>query len=146
MNHFERLLAAVLVLCMALSLCACGNAEDNSAATTEPAATEIVEVTEAVQETEAQEETLPEGMTVYTVTVVDEAGSPISGAMVQICLDSCYPGITDENGVATFTVAEADYKASILSMPAGYTYSTEEEAFYYEAGSTNVTITLKAEG
>lgn len=146
MNHFKSLLTAVLVLCMALSLCACGEAEDNSAATTEPVITEAIEVTEAVQETEPQEETLPEGMAVYTVTVVDEEGSPISGAMVQICLESCYPGVTDENGVATFTVAEADYKASMLSMPDGYTYSTEEEAFYFEAGSTSVTITLKAEG
>ena len=64
--------------------------------------------------------------------------------MVQICLDTCFPGMTNESGVAQFSVQEADYKVSFLAMPAGFTYSTEEQEFYFEDGSTELTITLKA--
>lgn len=145
MKNIKSLAAAMLVLCMVLSLCACGGAE-NTAQTTEPAApqqtTPVTEVIEQVQ----TEPPADDGMVTYTVTVVDEEGNAIPGAMVQICMDTCYPGVTNESGTAQFSVPEADYKVSFLSLPAGYTYSSDEQDFHFEAGSTDITITLKTEG
>jgi len=81
----------------------------------------------------------------YTVTVVDEAGNPIAGALVQLCNESCFPSATGDDGVAKFALDEANYKVSFLTLPAGYTYSGEEQEFYFEAGSVELTITLKPE-
>lgn len=140
MNILKRIAAAALILCMALSLCACGSSNDSASATeTAPIVTEAVKETEAAVETEAAQDG-------YQVTVVDEAGNPIAGAMVQLCMDTCFPGVTDESGVAAFNVEEADYKVSFLVLPAGYTYSTEEQEFHFASGSKEMTITLKAEG
>ena len=117
----KNIMSLILALCLVLGLCACGGSE---------------EATEAVDD----------GTVTYRVKVQDEAGSPIVGAMVQICLDTCLPGMTNEEGVAEYQVAEADYKVSFLALPEGYTYTTEETEFYFDAGSTEMTITLKAEG
>lgn len=139
MKNIKNIAALLLALCMALSLCACGEStEPTEAPATEAPVTEAP--TEAIEETEAPDT----GLTTYSIAVVDEEGNAIAGAMVQICMDTCYPGITGENGIAQFSVIEADYKVSFLSMPAGYTYSTEEQEFYFESGSTEMTITLKA--
>jgi len=81
----------------------------------------------------------------YTVTVVDEEGNPIVGALVQLCNESCFPSATGDDGVAKFALDEANYKVSFLTLPAGYTYSGEEQEFYFEAGSVELTITLKPE-
>ena len=132
MKTVSRLAALVLALCMLL--CACGGQQT-------PETTET-----PVQTTAAPvEESVDDGKVTYTVTVVDEAGTPIAGAMVQICLDACYPGVTDANGQAKFSVLEEDYKVSFLSMPAGYTYSGEEQEFYFDGGF-DLTITLKSAG
>lgn len=139
--NMKKLFAIILALTMVVGLCACGSTEETvegSTAATEAATEEVTETT-AEAETEAE---VPEGMVVYTVKVVDENGDPVVGAMVQICQDTCYPGVTNEEGVAQYTVAEADYKVSFLSMPEGYT--CDEEAFYFEDGATELTITLKA--
>ena len=138
--NMKNIAALVLALCLMLTLCACGSkAEETKPVETEAPA---VVATEApvVEETEAA---IPEGMSVYTVTVVDEEGNPIVGAMVQLCKDSCVPAITDANGVATFTLPADDYKASMLAMPAGYAYAGEADTFYFE-GAYELTITLKA--
>jgi hypothetical protein len=136
----KNMFALALALCMMLCLCACGG--EAAPVETQPAATEApVVVTEAPAEEAAP--AIPEGMVQYKVTVVDEAGAPIVGAMVQLCKDSCVPAVTDANGVATFTLPEDDYKASMLAMPAGYAYAGEADTFYFE-GAFELTITLKA--
>ena len=145
MNNLKRIATAVLLVCMLLTLCACGGANPE----TKPVETEAPAVeTEApavATEAPAQEAevAIPDGMTQYKVTVVDEAGAPIVGAMVQLCKDSCVPAVTDANGVATFNLPEDDYKASMLAMPAGYEYAGEADTFYFE-GAYELTITLKA--
>lgn len=140
MKNVKRLLAAVLMLSLALSLCACGSkepAQPEAPVVTEP---EVV-VTEAPEvETEAPAEEAGG----YTVTVLDESGAPIAGAMVQLCKDACVPGVTDAEGVARFNLPEDDYKVSFLALPAGYTYVDETDTFYFEAGSMDMVITLKA--
>ena len=137
MNVMKNITVIALLLCLLLTLCACGG---EAAVETKPVETEApVAVTEAP----ATEAAIPEGMAVYTVTVVDENGTPVVGAMVQLCKDSCVPGVTNESGVATFTLPEDDYKASMLAMPAGHAYAGETEEFYFE-GAFELTITLKA--
>lgn len=140
MNNMKKMIAMALMLCIVLGLCACGAAEAEP--TAEPTEAVVTEApTEAPEETAAPED---DGMTTYTVTVVDEGGNPIAGAMVQICLETCYPAVTNESGVAEYSVVEADYKVSFLSLPAGYDYADETQEFYFDAGSTEMTITLKA--
>ncbi len=134
----KKFFAALLALCLALSLCACGGeaaVETTEAATLPPVAEQ------PAPETEAPVEENP----TYTVTIQDTDGNPIAGAMVQLCMETCYPGIADAEGVARFQVPEAEYKVSFLSLPAGYTYSTEEQEFYFASGSMEMTIVLKAE-
>ena len=83
MKNWRCVLAFVLLMCVLLSMAACG----------EPAATEDVS-------------NLPKGVS-YAVKVVDTAGEPVVGALVSICQDKeggiCYmPVKTDENGMAYF--------------------------------------------
>lgn len=139
MKNLKCLMAIVLMLAMALSLAACGG---ETAPETEAPETEApVVTTEApVAETEA-----PVEEDAYLVTVVDEAGNPIAGAMVQLCKDTCFPGVTGADGVAKFVLAEDAYKVSFLALPAGYTYVDDTQEFYFEDGSMELTITLKAE-
>ena len=131
---------ALLTLLM-LVLCACAGKEVPAATEVPTTEAPIVETTEAVVEVEA---TVPEGMISYTVTVVDQEGNPVSGVMVQMCKDSCIPGVTNDAGVAAFRMYEDDYKVSLLTMPEGYAYAGEEEIFYFEAGSYELTIVLKS--
>lgn len=80
----------------------------------------------------------------YTVKVVDEAGAPIVGAMVQLCKEACVPAVTNAEGVATYNLAKEDYKVSFIQVPAGYT--AEQTEYYFAADSYELTITLKTAG
>lgn len=132
----KRFICMILVLLMAIGLCACGGEETPKAEPTVAA----TEAPAAPVETEAP----ADGKVTYTIHVQDENGAAIAGAMVQICMDTCLPGMTDAEGNAVFTVDEADYKVSFLTLPAGYTYTTEETEFYFD-GATEMTLILKAE-
>lgn len=136
----KKLIAIALMFAMALSLAACGGST--------PAETEAPETEAPVVVTEApavETEAPAEEEDAYIVTVVDEAGNPIAGAMVQLCKDTCFPGVTGADGVAKFVLAEDEYKVSFLALPAGYTYVDDTQEFYFEDGSMELTITLKAE-
>lgn len=129
-----------LALCLMLCLAACGNGDNG----TEPAQTTEPSVAETTAPTEEVTEPSDDGKQTYTITLVDTEGNPIANTMVQLCSESCVPSVTDENGVATFNLPEADYYASVSMMPEGYTYEADAEKFYFEDGSFDVTITLKA--
>lgn len=134
MKSLKNIVALLLVLCMALSLCACGEPADDGVESTADT---------TASDSQQTEEVTDDGKAEYTVTVVDEGGNPVANAMVQICKDTCLPGVTNENGVAVFSVVEEEgYKVSFMTMPEGYTADAEE--FYFESGSTEMTITLKA--
>ena len=111
----KRVLTVLLVLCFAFGLCAC---------------TKAVETTKAT-----------DSKATYRIKVVDEENKPMPNVMVQLCENSCYPGTTNQEGVAEFTLVEAEYKASVIVMPAGY--AAEAEEFYFAAGSYELTIPLK---
>ena len=136
MKYIGKILMAIVVLCMLLTLAACGQTPSDNTNET-PAATATVTPN-------APTPTPDDGKVTYTVKVVDENNNPLANVMVQLCLESCFPGLTDANGVATFSREEADYKVGIVSLPAGYTYSSDVTDFYYEEGSTDMTIVLKA--
>lgn len=132
----KNMLMLALALCLVFSLCACGGSNEtlnNTEETPAPSSTQE----------ETQESTnANDGKVTYTVTVVDESGKPVVGALVQLCLEACIPSVTNAEGKATYTVEEADYKVSFVSMPAGYTSDVNE--FHFAEGSYELTLTLKA--
>ena len=141
MKQFKKAITAILMMSIVMILMACGSSGNKNS-----------ESGKDNSETESETDTLDEnpekpsqddGKIQYKVTVVDESGKPIAGAMVQMCAESCFPAVADENGVAIFRLAEAEYKVSFLSLPTGYTHMGESTDYYFGAGSTEMTITLK---
>ena len=136
----KKILAMILCLVLALSLVACGEKETK----------ETTPETEAVTqpaETENIEETEDTSAVVYKVTVEDENGMPFSNLMVQLCNDTgCNPCLTEEDGTATYVVAEYrdDYHANVTVLPEGYEYASGEENHYFEENSTELTIVLRS--
>lgn len=149
MKMMKKLFAFMLVLCMVLSLCACGgNSEkdddtqkdnvENTQTDNDESKDEDVES----EDVEGEDETAT--TPVFKVTVVDEAGNPVQGVMVQVCKEICLPAITDAEGVATISLEiEEGHKLQVSSCPEGYVYEGEAEV-YLEAGQTEATITVKA--
>lgn len=130
----KKILMLILALCMIFCLCACGSGNsENTNETPAPSSTQE----ETQESTDAND-----GKVTYTVTVVDDSGNPVVGALVQLCLEACIPSVTNAEGKATYTVEEADYKVSFVSMPAGYTSQVNE--FHFAEGSYELTLTLKA--
>lgn len=86
-----------------------------------------------------------DGKVEYTVTVVDEAGNPIADVkQVQVCDDTNMCSIillTD--GTGSMRLAEAVYHATLMTMPEGYDYATEETEFSFDEDNS-CTIVLKA--
>ncbi len=142
----KKLIALLLLACTVLCLCACGTTENDETKPreTDPQVTET-QTTEP-QETKAE---LPEGMAEYVAYIKDEGGNPVTNVMVQICLEQCLPNPADENGKVTWIFDDAEgCKVSFpFGLPEGYTYVDEAVTeFYFEAGSKEITITLKAIG
>lgn len=143
MKNMKKFLALMLALMLVLCLCACGGSGQG-----ENPADDTAGNTENLQEStqESTEASIPEGMVQYKVKVVDDAGNPVVGVMIQICNDeTCLiPVYTDETGVAQFApTEEAEYYASILKgVPAGY--EADADKFYFAEGETELTIQLKA--
>ena len=133
----KRMIAAILLLVLAVSLCACGQeakpTQGSTVATTAPVPNTTVPPTTTVSDDKVT----------YKVTVTDENGNPIAGAMIQMCKDACVPGVTDAQGVVEYKLAEDTYKVSFLAVPTGYSYANETTEFYFESGSTELTIQLK---
>lgn len=144
MFHVKRLFALILVFLLVIGMCACGGTSDENTTNTTQAEEETETTTKPTAPTQETESTEDAANSNYQVTVVDEAGAPIAGVLVQMCLESCVPGKTDENGVAKFSLEEADYKVSLLKMPDGYDYATEEQEWYFAPGEVTITVVLKA--
>lgn len=146
MRAMKRVSSLILAVCMALALCACGGGDNGSAEQPGSASASVSASTpqQVAGSTSSEDVNVDDGKVTYTITVVDESGAPISGAMVQICKDTCLPcGATNENGVVTVTTLEDDYKVSFMTPVAGYV--TDGLEFYFDEGSTEMTIILTAE-
>ena len=138
MKMMIRIFAMVMVLCLSLSFFGCtqapaGNTEESTAPSTE-ATTPTTESTEPTDD----------GKETYTVKVVDENGNPVTGGMIQFCLDTCMPCMLDAQGVASMKLVPANYKVSFTMLPAGYALAGEATEFYFDEGSFEMTIVLKA--
>lgn len=125
----NKLVATILLLCMALSFVACGKGSDKD-----------------VQKDNTDNSQQDETDVVYTIKVVDEKNNPIGGMMVQLCTYTRMPELTNAKGIAEFKVQEAsdDYKACITSLPDGYVYEGEEY-LYFENGATEVVFVIEHE-
>lgn len=139
MKKKNLILLFLLILSMLIVFVSCGGDNDNTATDAPDSSTPT-----AVATKEPSGEATPTPATgKYKVSVVDNNGQPIAGALIQLCLDeSCNPARTDSNGNAFFNVADANYKVSFLTLPEGYSYTGEDTNFYFEAGSYELTITL----
>lgn len=139
----KSILLVVLALCLTVCMCACGGSENGDTTTTTNGSNAATTTTTTTAAPTTTTTTVADGKVTYTVTVTDEAGNPISGAFVQLCLEACVPCMTNAQGVASYpNMTEADYKVSFINIPEGYTVETNE--FHFEAGSTEMTIVLKA--
>ena len=94
--------------------------------------------------------TLTSNKSPVSVKIVDQDGNAVAGVTVQVCETgeggSCVGlGETDENGVATKVIKNADYKAQITILPEGYT--VEDISAYYplENGEVTIVVTKDAE-
>ena len=131
MRMLKLLSVCLLAVCLLATLCACGGEPSNPAdgSTTTTTSNTTTTTTKA------------DDKVTYTVTVKDADGNPVTGAMVQLCKETCIPTMTDANGVATWSLAEDEYKVSFAIAPTGYAV---EEAYYGEGDATEMTITLQA--
>ena len=144
MKNLKMMTAIMLLLCMALSLCACtAEPATTTTAAKAPAATTTVPAT-----TQQPTEPTSDGKVDYTVTVLYPDGTPVAGAWVQICLaELCYnPVEVNENGVATVRLTQQEgYKTKLLADVAGYTYEVAEDGYvHFAEGSTEIIINLVA--
>lgn len=133
----KRLVTAVLMLCLAMSLVACGGG-NGSDKDTEKQNTQQDSEAKVDTEKETESENVDDGKIEYKVTLLDASGAPVAGKMVQVCnASTCFaPVQTDANGVATFKLEESDeYKAKELTQG-------DDAYVYFEAGETELTITL----
>ena len=137
--NMKRVFALVLAFGLMLCLCACTTEEPKEAEpttkSTEAANKETDPTTEPTSDS-AEDPT-------YVVTVVDENDEPVVGAWVQLCLESCVPAMTDENGVANFYLEENNYKVGFTVMPAGYEYVDEQQEWYFAEGENTMTVVIK---
>lgn len=93
----------------------------------------------------AQDAPLPDEAT-YTLRFVDQSGTPVTGAMVNICSDTfCFaPVVTAANGLASFTGAPYAYEVHVLHVPDGYALDDGQALILSPAGGETVlTLTKK---
>ena len=137
MKNMIRIFAMVLVLCLSFCFFGCTQpAVENGGESSVPT-TEATEASTEVSQPQDDKVT-------YTVRVVDESGNPVTGGRIQFCLDSCMPCMLDAQGVATMKLDPANYKVSFTMLPTGYALAGDKTEFYFEAGSYEMTIVLKA--
>ncbi len=142
MKNFKRILTAMLALMMVMALAACGQPAEStpSSSGNKPEPSQV----QPVVPSEPEKTEPSKAAVTYRVKVVDEAGKPIVGVMVQLCKDTCSLAQTNEEGYAEFTnTVEDGYHANIAAAPEGYEYDSKNEV-NFESGETEMTFVLKA--
>lgn len=150
MKQMKVLLALVLALVMVMSLCACGGAEESTNNETvgneTPAATSpSLDVNGGFVE-RPEDETTKTPANEYIVTIVDEAGNPVEGAMVNVCnANGCSPLISKADGICrVVTLEEKDYaELNVDMIPEGYVVLEGTETKVYFEGGFEVTFVLQ---
>lgn len=137
MKTMIRILVMAMILCLSLAIFGCAQPPvDNGGESGAPSTESTDASTEASQP--------DDGKVSYTVRVVDESGNPVTGGMIQFCLDSCIPCVLDAQGCATMKLTPANYKVSFTMLPTGYVLAEDKTEFYFESGSYELTIVVKA--
>ena len=144
----RSILLVMLVLCLTLCLCACGG-DDGSAQNNEQ--------THVASDVQTTAPTVPgptqpvDGKANYTIKVVDAAGTPVAGAMVQMCDDTTclIPKATGADGVAVYEGQEVfNYSVKFATVPTGYILPVGADnmptSFYFAEGTYELTLTLEA--
>lgn len=109
----------ILVLALALSFAGCGGSQSIPAAEEESGAD-------------------------YIITVTDQNGDPVAGAVVNICTDTtCEPQTADENGFIYYSGEMNDYHLEVIKVPEGY--ETGEEADLYTGEETQISLQVVKE-
>ena len=81
----------------------------------------------------------------YNVYVVDDAGNPVEGVIVNFCTDEqCVPMTTDAEGHIAYTGAPYAYHLQMLKAPEGYTVDKTAE-YYTDTEGSDVTLTVTAD-
>lgn len=92
---------------------------------------------------EEEQAALPEGMAEYRVLVVDEAGNPIEGVMMQFCDENtCQVVGTDAEGIAALVSAAYPYEVHVL-IANGYEPVTKNYVMPVDGGEIRVTLKAK---
>lgn len=126
------LLTAMLVLC----LCACKNDPAPTDPDTQPTNTVPTQLNQPTTPTS-------DGKVDYIVTVVDQNGDSVVGAVIQLCKDDlCQPTATDASGIASWHTVEDTYKVSFIQLPEGYSYADDTMDFYFDGDAKEMTIAL----
>ena len=147
----KSILLVVLALCLTVCMCACGGNENGDTTTTTNGGNAATTTTTTIA-APTTTTTVADGKVTYTVTVTDEAGTPVVGAIVQLCLmesvngipAGCHPFMSNAEGVATFRLPEAEWGVKVSNTPEGSGLAPFETYLYFEAGSTEMTVVLKA--
>ena len=130
---FKKILSAILVLSMILtlsvSLFSCKDkGNDNTG-------------------DQNNDNTTPEKVT-YTVTVVDQDGNPVKGAIVYFYpkggVEMFYP--TNDNGATEGYKTDKEMSISVMTIPAGYEYDklAQKQKVDAKDGKVTITVTKKA--
>lgn len=143
MNTMKRLIAVMLILTIALCVVACAQPQDNGSKPTnnsEPTGTSST----TTQPSSTTKPGDPEPT--FIVTVVDQDGNPVAGAVVTLCDERmCYDALpTDENGVVNFYNTGLKGAMAKVVGAEGYTYS-EDYTMFGDSNSITITVTAIAE-
>lgn len=85
----------------------------------------------------------PDGKTTYTVTVVDQDGNPVKGAVIYFNPEGgvAFPIGTDSEGKVSYST-DKKMTVSVSAVPAGYEYNKlDEEQSFDKDGKLTVTVT-----
>ena len=127
------------IVSILILLCFMAGCSSNKNQDTTPTKTTTSTATPEGTSTTEPEVTPPDPTAIYTVRVVDENNTPISGATVRLCIGNIYksPVYTNSQGVATVTADKAEYTVKVTLS--GYNGEAE---YLFAAGSTELTIQL----
>ena len=148
MKKITKIVAALLLLSMALTLCACGNDANPN---TQPAPTTTQPVPTTTQPVPTPTQPVPtttvdDGKEEYVVTVLYPDGTPVVGKNVIVCVTTeggacSMPTKTNEAGVAVIRMEPGETMgAKVISTVEGY--QKMEDYAYFDGDAKEITITL----
>lgn len=159
MKNFKRIASLVLALMLALSMvvlmASCGEEENPPASSQSSTGSSNTGSSNPDSTTDSSNpdngEVDMNNPNLVKVTVVDEKGNPVKGAVVQICQgENCFiqPILTGENGVGTreySSLSGETLKAKINSVDGldSYLLPADDGYVYFQSGSRELTITVR---